>query len=184
MMKGKLIGICTAIMAVMLSATAALGQEATVPLVGACINESYVQFGTGIIIGGIPSDVTLEPIYCPQGCIDNSGQYGADCAVKPITGMMLEIFLSISLMGLGSLALGIWKKKWLPCMFSTIIFLMLSFQGLGGVVVMFNGEIRIYQDIILVYLLWFGAMVSTIYSFVGFINQKREMMEGDLKEQR
>jgi hypothetical protein len=82
MMKRKLIAICMAVIGIILMAGAALGQEIQVPLVGFCINSSYVQYDTNVTIGGVSQEVKVPPsggIFCPFGCQDNVSQYGADC---------------------------------------------------------------------------------------------------------
>ena len=82
----KILPICMAIVGIITLATAALGQEVTVPLVGTCTNESYIEYHQNINISGVPSDVVIAPTYCPFGCLTNVGQYGDDCMDNPARG--------------------------------------------------------------------------------------------------
>jgi hypothetical protein len=90
--------------------------------------------------------------------------------------MLLQFFIMLLVGAVGSLVVGIKYKKWLPCMLAVILFLVLAFQAFK-IEVVSGGVTIVFQDIIITWLSWFGAMVGTIFTFNGVINQKREMME-------
>jgi len=87
-------------------------QEASIPLIGTCINDSYVQFYQNATIGGTSAEIVIPVTYCPHGCNATVGQYGADCVFtvqcseKSMAGLGLgsnaELFgLMIAIVGVG-----------------------------------------------------------------------------------
>lgn len=144
-----------------------------IPIMGECINSSYLRTYTRINISGVEMPVEVTNVYCPQGCVSDAGQYGADCAEKPVTGMMLEIFIFLFILSIGSLVVGIVQRKWLFCMFSTIMFLVLSFQGFR-IEVISGGLNIVYQDIIIVLLSWLGGIVSFVFTLLGMLAARKD----------
>jgi hypothetical protein len=50
-----------------------------IPIMGECINTSYLRTYTEINISGSPLTIEVNNVPCPNGCDSNAGQYGADC---------------------------------------------------------------------------------------------------------
>jgi len=166
--------ILIGILGILLLAASAKSQG--MPMMGECINSSYLRVYTSINLSGAITEIEQSNIYCPFGCNENADQYGADCIDRPVVGMMLEIFLSLFFISIASLIIGVWQKKWLFCMFSTILFLVLSFQGFK-IEVISGGLNIVYQDVIIVLLCWFSGVTSFIFTLAGMLTARKDGIE-------
>jgi len=86
--------------------------------------------------------------------------------------MLIEFFVMLLAGAVTSLVVGIKYKKWLLTMFSTILFLVLAFSAFK-IEIVSGGVTLVFQDIVIIYLSWFGGFVSFIFTLIGTVNQLR-----------
>lgn len=147
------------------------GGQAQAQLGYFCINGNSYQNYTQ---DGVVHDHT-EP--CPHGCDQSTGQ----CAAKVETGMSIQFFLIILAVSGGFLYGGIRYKKWLLCMGSTVFFLVLAFQGFR-ILIVTGGVTIVFQEIIVVILMWMGAIVAFIFTLLGMVKAAQDSM--NVKKQK
>jgi hypothetical protein len=91
------------------------------------------------------------------------------------TDMQLALFIFLLGGSVASLYVGIRYKRWLLCMLSTILFMVLDFAGFqieivsGGVALVFREQIVIWAAIA-------GTIIAGIFTFIGAVNTARDRM--------
>ena len=82
--------------------------------------------------------------------------------------MLIQFFVLLFGGAVASLIGGIKYKRWLLTMFSTILFLVLAFTAFRIEVV--SGGVTLYfEEIVIILLNWFGAIVAFIFTLVGML---------------
>lgn len=86
--------------------------------------------------------------------------------------MLVQFFIILLLGAVGSYYLGIKMQSWLLTMFSCVLFFVLAFQAFR-IEVVTGGVSIVFQEIVLVALMWFGGFAATITTIYGMINNFR-----------
>lgn len=141
-----------------------------------CINESYLNHSTVFDLNGERQAIIQDPVFCPYGCDERAGVYGADCKVNTGT-MTIEIYLVLFFLALGSMILGFVKKTMLPLILSVILFAVLAIQA-NSIVIISGGISTYIQQPVLILLNWLFLMIAfalTLVATVGIIKGKEKL---------
>ena len=129
-----------------------------------CINSSYLQSQITLNVSGSLTTVVETPIPCTYGCQNNIGRYGADCASNPYV-LPVGFYAGILIFSVILLGLGVWRKHYIFTFVPAVLFIMLAFAS-------FNVDMGGQSStmLIMVYMNWFGAFVSFVFTLVGMLD--------------
>ena len=83
--------------------------------------------------------------------------------------MLVQFFIILMVGAVGSFYLGLKMRKWLLTMFSCILFSVLAFSAFR-IEVVTGGVNIVFQEIVLVGLMWLGVFASAIFTLVGMVD--------------
>lgn len=87
--------------------------------------------------------------------------------------MLIQFFIILLVGAVGCMYLGIKYKKWLFPFFSTIMFMVLAFSAFR-IEVVTGGVNLIFQEIVIVLLMWLATTVAAGLTLIGMINHLKE----------
>ena len=91
--------------------------------------------------------------------------------------MLLDIYIILFLLGLGSLIAAVKTKRLLLAMFATVMFFTLALQAFTIEFITSAGVTVVFQEPVVVLLNWFLAFLSTVIFFVGLAGFIKDRMD-------
>lgn len=92
--------------------------------------------------------------------------------------MLAQFFIVLLVGAVGSFYLGLKYKKWILTMFAAILFSVLAFSAFR-IEVVTGGVNLVFQEIVLVMLMWLGFIASAIFTLIGVVDHIKNMGKND-----
>jgi hypothetical protein len=110
--------------AILLAVSLPSAKAQNIPIVGECINATYLRTYIAANVSGSGVPVEFPSTYCPYGCVKNAGQYGDDCGIPyRTTNMTYEFYILLSIINFMAILLAWYRPNivmflWLPVVLS------------------------------------------------------------------
>ena len=90
--------------------------------------------------------------------------------------MLIQLFIILLVGAAGFFYLGLTMKKWILTMTSAVLFFVLAFSAFS-IEVVTGGVNIVFEEIVLVLLMWVGGFAAAIFTLVGMTDFIRATMD-------